>query len=391
MEPAERISLIAEDILEYARYLAFLSAFHGFHPRSEASDVMALSPDFTAELAMSMLDDFTAVHKVLRYNAVDALLRKEGLLLRAELSTGRVSFHLIAADFAADKALAAVVGRFLPHRFVGKEEEGVWAEFTYRDDSGCVTNQRQFLRCPTWGEISGNYPSATRSAVAGLLAQGSPWALGRLVIWHGSPGTGKTYAIRALLQEWRKRFDFVVVNDPENFAASPSYYYKIASRSSQFPIRYKAQISFINDDDEEEEDPSRVKRKRRLFLLEDCADLVMQESRTSHYDKLGKLLNMTDGLFGQGREDLFLLTFNEELTRIDPAFLRPGRCLAKVEFSRFDAREAGEWLRAREWRGTVPSAGMSIAEMYAAVGAGRDAGASSPAPRRQIGFSRGAM
>ena len=111
--------------------------------------------------------------------------------------------------------------------------------------------------------------------------------------------------------------------------------------------------------DEEEGDDA---HKRVCFVLEDSADLVIQESRAAHYDKMNRLLNITDGLFGQGREDLFILTFNERVDRIDPAFLRPGRCLAKVEFPKFSAPEAALWLaqRGAPWGGIAPPPEMTL-------------------------------
>jgi ATP-dependent 26S proteasome regulatory subunit len=41
---------------------------------------------------------------------------------------------------------------------------------------------------------------------------------------------------------------------------------------------------------------------------------------------------------------LMLLTTNEETSRLHPALVRPGRCLAAVQFSAFDASEASAWL-----------------------------------------------
>ena len=44
---------------------------------------------------------------------------------------------------------------------------------------------------------------------------------GRLILWHGMPGTGKTHALRALAWEWRRWCDFHYVTDPEELFDAP--------------------------------------------------------------------------------------------------------------------------------------------------------------------------
>jgi hypothetical protein len=158
------------------------------------------------------------------------------------------------------------------------------------------------------------------------------------------------------------------VNDPENFASNPEYYYDVAGESTERPGNRK-----------------RREPRRILFILEDAADLILQESRSAHFDKIGKLLNMTDGLFGQGREDLFLLTFNEEVERIDPAFLRPGRCVANVAFETFDAVEAAKWLASRGAATRNVSGEATIAELYERLHGTSD-GPGMNAPEVLVGF-----
>src|SRR5438874_388742 len=60
------------------------------------------------------------------------------------------------------------------------------------------------IEVPAWHEIAANYPASLRSALAPLLdAAWRPDGNGRLLLWHGVPGTGKTFALRALAWEWR--------------------------------------------------------------------------------------------------------------------------------------------------------------------------------------------
>lgn len=387
MNPSERLSLNVDCPRELAQNRTILAAMGDMRPISEAGHYLRLAPDFTGAKAEELLNDFSLIFKEIGRSSVALVLRKDAVLLRANLSIASLRLEVMSGDDAADKILESLLKRFEPYRFVNIEEDGVWAEFTYQGGNG-LTRQTQFLRCPAWKDIQANYPSSTRAAMDHMLGLKAPWKHGRLIIWHGAPGTGKTYAIRALLQEWKERFNFIVINDPENFAASPAYYYQVSSRSSQLPTRFKnITISLGDDDEDDDEETPKPKRKRHLFLLEDSADLIMQESRTSHYDKLGKLLNMTDGLFGQGREDLFVLTFNEEVTRIDPAFLRPGRCLTKIEFPKFTPDDGMDWLGKHGVSDARISQDVSLAELYAKVISPKGT-LEVPIKRKQVGFGK---
>ena len=59
---------------------------------------------------------------------------------------------------------------------------------------------------------------------------------------------------------------------------------------------------------------------------------------------LSRLLNVVDGIIGQGLRVIVLVTTNDDLRQLHPAVSRPGRCLAKVEFVPFTPEEAKEWL-----------------------------------------------
>jgi len=196
-------------------------------------------------------------------------------------------------------------------------------------DGDRVAHRPGVVEALPWKEIRNNYVEKNRLALDRLLTLEEPWKRGKLLLIHGTPGTGKTTFIRTLMQVWRDRFSPVVVADPERFTADVDYYFRACSQIARGEEGFVAK----------ETGP-----RQNLFIMEDCADLVMPESRQIHFDKMGKFLSMTDGLFGQGRRDLFVLTFNEEIDRIDAAFTRPGRCLANIKLESFDAGEQVRWL-----------------------------------------------
>jgi hypothetical protein len=103
----------------------------------------------------------------------------------------------------------------------------------------------------------------------------------------------------------------------------------------------------IGDDDDDEDGEGRW----RLLLLEDCDELVRGEAKHVAGQALSRLLNLTDGLLGQGRKVLVGITTNEDLERLHPAVVRPGRCLARIEVGPLTRREAA---RRRVWAARAP-------------------------------------
>ena len=117
----------------------------------------------------------------------------------------------------------------------------------------------------------------------------------------------------------------------------------------------------------------------RLLVLEDTGELLVSDAKERTGQGLSRLLNVVDGLIGQGLRLLVLVTTNEVLRRLHPAVARPGRCEHVVEFTAFTAEEAAAWL---ERHGSDAAAGRStLASLYA-----RAAGIEPPR-KHPLGFT----
>lgn len=360
MKVERNIALGASEEEEFLKYVAFGRVLpEEFVIKSHAQGGLQIDPETPIKAVLEKFNDYRLHMHTQKTRITSLLLETEKHFLLADVHPGRVRLSVVSSDNDASPLLEKLKERFSAFKFENKEEDGIWIEASFLSD--CVNRLAQFIRAPKWDEIQHNYPSI-RSQLSDLFAMKEPWKHGRIMIWFGPPGTGKTYCIRSLMMAWRQWFNFIVVTDPERLTAEPAYYYQVASDSAERPMRYRLEV----DDEDASTGVSQKGDKRVLFILEDTADLIMPESRSQHFDKINKLLNITDGLLGQGREDLFLITFNEPVERIDPAFTRPGRCLSKIEFPKLSKNEAEHWLETRDSQVSI-SDEMTLAELYARV------------------------
>jgi hypothetical protein len=289
---------------------------------------------------------------------VEALLQLPGdMLALIDAGYARVSIEVAgtsrAAVEAATRTLRAALAASAP------EDDSVSVGFWMLGRRGGDVRHRE-IEAPLFETIAANYAAAVRDALGRLLAACAP-DRGRLILWRGQPGTGKSHALRALVRSWAPWCSAHFILDPEElFGRGGAYMLDVLTWDGDAEDRW------------------------RLVILEDAGELIAADARAVAGQALSRLLNVSDGLLGQGTRTLLLITTNEPVGRLHPAARRPGRCLADIEFTALSVSEANDWLQARGSAHRV-GAPTPLAALFGCEG---DASLEAASPPHGFGFAR---
>jgi hypothetical protein len=291
-------------------------------------------------------------------NEVEAFLRRRGgEIALVDAGHGHVWVEAAGETREAASRLAAQLREALASD--APIPTRVSIAFWMRSDSGGDVRHRD-IAAETFAEIAENYSAPVRAALERLISTRAP-ERGRLILWRGEPGTGKSHALRALVRAWTPWCSAHFIMDPEELLGHGGAY----------------MLDVLTWDDADED-------QWRLLILEDAGELITADARATGGRALSRLLNVTDGLLGQGTRTMLLITTNEPVGRLHPATRRPGRCLADIEFTPLATAEANAWLAARGFERRVERP-TPLAELF---GAGGDGPVEAESGATAFGFAR---
>lgn len=179
------------------------------------------------------------------------------------------------------------------------------------DDGGAYLKDVDFEGKPL--ERS-NYTDAVLESVDHVVADlNAPDPCGRVILFDGPPGTGKTRAIMSLPGLVPKGLFVMIPSGMIGQMSSPGFLNLLLSEKP-------------------EDGP--------LVLIVEDADEAITERKSGSPDALSSILNMSDGIYGQILDIRILASTNAPISSLDNAVTRPGRLCRRIEIGALPASQA---------------------------------------------------
>lgn len=165
----------------------------------------------------------------------------------------------------------------------------------------------------------------------------SPKPRGRIAIFDGPPGTGKTYMVRAILNDV-KGIHVMIPSHMVSSLADPSI------------------LPAIIDLKDSQEDTI-------VFIIED-GDEVIAPRGADNMPAISSVLNLGDGILGACLDIRVVITTNAKRAEMDEAMTRPGRLISIVHIGRLEPEEATLVFQKITGTEQVLTESMTLAEIY---------------------------
>ena len=255
---------------------------------------------------------------------------------------------LFAADGETTTAIAAILLAGMPvPPPLPAPVNAIYVDFSYDTGMGNQSVTR-VITAPGWAEIKNNYPAEVRSKLEEFITGGPENLRGHLGILHGPAGSGKSTFIRSICKEWAGKARVSYIVDTETFFTNPGYL-----------------LNTILDE----------RSGWHIIVCEDAEDFLTRDAKARVGQAISRILNVGDGMLGQGLRVLILFTTNAKRMELDDAITRKGRCFLDIDLPKFArSDEAIDWLvahgktRQQAERETSGREWLSLAELYDITG-----------------------
>ena len=229
-------------------------------------------------------------------------------------------------------------------------DNSISVKFAYRSDSGLSINNR-VVKIPeiSLDEFNEDLPDERIDEEINKKGPG-------LFIFHGEPGCGKSSYIKYLIKKYKNK-EFIIVSQDIILGSMDNF--------REFLLGCK---------------------DNSILIIEDCENLVKSREQVGSSVVISDFLNITDGIYGDMFGIKFILTFNTEIQKIDPALLRKGRLKIKYKFTKLKGdklKKLAEKLGI-ELKESQLTSGLSLADLY---NYNSDTGYSEK-KRESIGFNK---
>jgi len=205
--------------------------------------------------------------------------------------------------------------------------DGVPVVFAWPTNNGIDYRQQSFDKI-SLKDVKGNYSENVVESVERLLQYGKQVTHG-LVVLSGPVGTGKSYLIRSILSEFTQR-RAVICTPATRFLEEAGLLTQVVANF-----------------------------QKSVVVLEDVGEIIAIEAASRYIDARSNLLNFAEGFLSLLTDAIIIISFNYDVAKIDPAVLRPGRCLARIEVKELPYLHAQKLVDFE-----IPSRPYSLAEIY---------------------------
>lgn len=285
------------------------------------------------------------------------IIRLAGDEVVSEIDVWHLDFTFSAVSASDAEWWAALFTEDLPEVPESEDvpEDVVEMDFCLMNPRGGAQTYTRQIDAPAWGDIELNYASTAVEQLGKILAGGPSGLRGKVGVLTGPPGAGKTTLLRCFARMWRGLAEFTYITDPHRLFAEPGYLLDLILNHFQGDVWNVLVV----------EDAEKYIAMR---------DRVTTQSNLLQEDTLSTLLNLGDGMLGQGLKIRIIFTTNASDKNIDPAVTRPGRCFMDIDIPPMPKDEAAAWLAEKgldpeSYAGQWTGDGILLADLYNALNA----------------------